>query len=112
MAIQLKDGVSDATKTAGLIYDMWKAAMLSMDGWAPSNFGEFVSPNACALYVCIGKKYQWKYYIYRTKMQMWPFYSDQYIWKICINNSSRHNKYYLVSHVAQLGHVYYKIISI
>ena len=55
MAIQLKDGVFDATKTDGLIYGMWKAAMLSMDGWAPSNFGEFDSPNACALYVCIGK---------------------------------------------------------
>ena len=45
---QLKDGVSDATKADGLINGMWKAAMLSVGGWAPSTVGALDTPNSCS----------------------------------------------------------------
>ena len=54
-AIQLNDGLSDATKADGLINGMWKVAMLFLDGCAPSTLGAFDTPNACALYICIVK---------------------------------------------------------
>ena len=89
-----------ATKADRLMNDMWKAAS-SFNLWC-------IWYSQCLCPVCLyRKKDQWKYYIYGTKMQMWTFCSNQY--NFFINNNPRDNKYYLVSHVAPLGHAHYKL---